>query len=82
MGGTGRRSLAADTLKIPKPITAKTPKATPVLRFQCVGLLHHPPAGDQTYNIININHEQTIIIYKKAKGSVRERPESLLNYLT
>jgi hypothetical protein len=48
-GGMGRRSVEALTEKI---ATAKTPTTTPaiaVLRFHCGGLLHQPPAGDQTY---------------------------------
>jgi hypothetical protein len=48
-GGMGRRSLEALTLKM---TTARTPTTTPaiaVLRFHWGGLLHQPPAGDQTY---------------------------------
>lgn len=48
-GITGRRSLAADTLKMPIAATKTTAPAMPVLRFHWAGLLHHPPDGDQTY---------------------------------
>ena len=39
--------------------TTATP-AKPVFLFQFGGLHHHPPAGDQTYNIINSEGNQKI----------------------
>ena len=48
LGGMGRRSLDALTENILIAMIASAPKATPVFRFHCGGLLHQPPAGDHT----------------------------------
>ena len=45
----GRRSFSAEILNRYIEERATKPKASPVLRFQWVGLAHQPPAGDQTW---------------------------------
>jgi hypothetical protein len=49
-GGWGQRSFAAETVKIAALNNPITPKAIPVLRFQCFGLAHQPPDGVHTCN--------------------------------
>jgi len=47
-GGTGLRSLLAETWNKPAARAKTTTPATPVFLFQLAGLFHHPPAGDHT----------------------------------